>query len=149
MENLLQQAGAIRNQGAFYLALSGDHKNPTCATRDIAAVGAELLLDDSWSGQEGVPVLGPEDLSPNDMAQIMSEVLGRPIRFQQVSDETYKATLVRNRVSKAWAQGLVDMVTAIGRGIYNAQPRTPRSTTPTGFRQWCEEVLTPAVEQRP
>ncbi|MEV5748913.1 NAD(P)H-binding protein [Actinoallomurus sp. NPDC052308] len=147
MENLLQQVGAIRSQGAFYLALSGDHKNPTCATRDIAAVAAELLLDGSWSGQEGVPVLGPEDLSPNDMARIMSEVLGRPIRFQQVSGAAYKATLVRNGLSEPWAQGLADMTAAIDRGLYNARPHTPRSTTPTGFRQWCEEVLKPAVEQ--
>jgi hypothetical protein len=34
---------------------------------------------------------------------------------------------------------------AVDQGIYNAQPRTPRSTTPTTFRQWCEEALKPAV----
>ncbi|MCO5993399.1 NAD(P)H-binding protein [Actinoallomurus rhizosphaericola] len=145
MENTLQQVGALRNQGAFFLTLSPDRKNPTCATRDIAAVAAELLLDHSWSGQDGVPILGPEDLSPNDMTRIMSEVLGRPIRFQQVSGEAYKATLVRNGVSEVWAQGLVDMAAAVDEGLYRAQPRTPRSTTPTGFRQWCEEVLRPAV----
>jgi hypothetical protein len=27
----------------------------------------------------------------------------------------------------------------------NAEPLSPHSTTPTGFRQWCEEVLKPAV----
>lgn len=75
----------------------------------------------------------------------MSEVLGRPIRFQQVSGAAYKATLMRNGVSEAWAQGLVDMAAAIDQGLYRAQPRTPESTTPTGFRQWCEEVLKPAV----
>jgi uncharacterized protein YbjT (DUF2867 family) len=145
MENMLQQVDALKNQGVFFLTLSADRKNPTCATRDIAAVAAELLLDHSWSGQKGVPILGPEDLSPNDMARIMSEVLGRPIRFQQVTGEAYKANLVRRGVSEAWAQRLVDMAAAIDRGLYRAQPRTPRSTTPTGFRQWCEEVLKPAV----
>jgi hypothetical protein len=30
-------------------------------------------------------------------------------------------------------------------GMDNAEPRTPLSTTPTSFRQWCEEVLKPAV----
>lgn len=145
MENLLMQAGAIRSQGVFSLTLSGDRRNPMCATRDIAAVAARLLLDDSWSGQEGVPILGPEDLSPDDMARIMSEVLERPIRFQRISGEAYKATLVRNGVSEAWAQGLIDMAAAVDEGLYRARPRTPESTTPTGFRQWCEEVLKPAV----
>ena len=27
----------------------------------------------------------------------------------------------------------------------NAEPRTPLSTNPTSFRQWCEDVLKPVV----
>jgi uncharacterized protein YbjT (DUF2867 family) len=76
MDNVLRQVEAIKHQGAFFSPVSADRKLPSCATRDVAAVAARLLLDDSWSGQGGVPVLGPEDLSFNDMAQIMSEVLG-------------------------------------------------------------------------
>ncbi|GAA3203796.1 NmrA family NAD(P)-binding protein [Nonomuraea helvata] len=149
MENMLRQIEPIRSQGTFFLPMSGDRKLPSCATRDIAAVAAELLLDDSWSGQEGVPVLGPADLSAHDMAQIMSEVLERPVRFQQAPGDAYKATLMRHGMSEAWAQGMIDMTAAIDRGIYNAQPRTPRSTTPTSFRQWCEDVLKPAFSQSP
>jgi uncharacterized protein YbjT (DUF2867 family) len=85
MENMLGQVESIKSQGMSFLAISGDRKLPTCATRDIAAAATRLLLDDSCSGQDGVPVLGPEDLSPNDMAQIMSAVLERAVRFQQVS----------------------------------------------------------------
>jgi len=29
------------------------------------------------------------------------------------------------------------------QGLDTAEPRTPASTTPTSFRQWCEEVLKP------
>ncbi|MEV6118487.1 NAD(P)H-binding protein [Streptomyces sp. NPDC052109] len=146
MENMLLQAGAIKHRGMFFMTISPDHKLPTCATRDIATVAARLLLDDSWTGQAGVPVLGPEDLSPNDMARIMSEVLDRPIRFQQVPSEGYLASLTQNGISPAWAQGLVDMATEVEqRDIYRVEPRTPEATTPTTFRQWCEEVLKPAV----
>jgi uncharacterized protein YbjT (DUF2867 family) len=145
MENMLQQAGAIRDQGTFFLTISADLRTPACATRDIAAVAAELLLDDSWTGQDGVPVLGPEDLSPNDMAQIMSDVLQRPIRYQQVPAEGYKAALLEHGMTDAWAQGYIDMANAIDQGIYNAEPRTPGTSTPTTFRQWCREVLAPAV----
>jgi uncharacterized protein YbjT (DUF2867 family) len=145
MDNMLQQIEPIKNQGMFFLPLSGDRKLPTCATRDIAATAATLLLDDSWSGPGTVPILGPEDLSYNDMALIMSEVLQRPIRFQQVPGDAYQTTLMQHGMSEAWAQGLVDLLTAVDRGIYNAEPRTPQSTTPTSFRQWCEEVLKPAV----
>jgi uncharacterized protein YbjT (DUF2867 family) len=145
MENMLWQAAPIKSQGMFFSPISGDRKLPTCATRDIATVAAKLLLDDSWSGQDSVPILGPEDLSHNDMAQIMSEVLQRPVRFQQIPLEAYKANMVHGGTTEAWAQGLVDMAAAVDQGIYNAEPRTPQSTTPTSFRRWCEEVLKPAV----
>ena len=145
MDNMLWQVEPIKSQGMFFSPISGDRKVPTCATRDIAVAAAKLLLDDSWSGQDSVPILGPEDLSHNDMAQIMSEVLERPVRFQQIPGEAYKATLMQRGMTEAWAQGLIDMAAAVDQGIYNAEPRTPQSTTPTSFRQWCEKVLKPAV----
>ncbi|MFJ2958368.1 NAD(P)H-binding protein [Streptomyces sp. NPDC087270] len=145
MENLLQQLGPIRDQGVFFLPISGDRRIPTCATRDIAAVAAELLLDGSWDGQEGVPVLGAEDLSYRDMARVMSEVLGRPIRYQQVPGEAFKAQLTRQGMPGAWARSVVDLLAEVDAGCYDAEPRTARSTTPTTFRQWCEDVLKPAV----
>ena len=145
MDNILRQVGAIKSQGVFFSPISGDRKLPSCATRDIATVAADLLLDHSWSGQDSVPVLGPEDLSFNDMAQIMSEVLGRPVRFQQISGEAYRANLIGLGMSEAMAQGMLDMAVAKDNGLDNAEPRTPQSTTPTSFRQWCEDVLKPAV----
>ncbi|MFD0699000.1 NAD(P)H-binding protein [Paenibacillus sp. GCM10027628] len=145
MENMLWQVEPIKRQGMFFYPMSEDRKVPTCATRDIAVVAAKLLLDHTWSGQDRVPVLGPENLSFNDMAQIMSEVLERQVRFQQIPGEAYKATLIQHGMSEAWAQGLINMANAVDQGLYNSESRSPESTTPTSFRQWCEEELKPAV----
>jgi uncharacterized protein YbjT (DUF2867 family) len=145
MDNLLRQVESIRNRGVFVTPISGDRRLPTCASRDIAATAARLLLDDSWSGTGHVAVLGPEDLSFNDMAQIMSEVLGQPVGYQQIPAEALKSRLTGAGMSDAMAQATVDMIVAKDQGLDNAEPRTPESTTPTSFRQWCEEVLKPAV----
>jgi len=145
MDNLLRQVESIKNQGMFFLPISGDLKQPSCATRDTAAVAAKLLLDHSWGGVASRPVLGPEDLSYHDMAQIMSEVLGKPVRFQLLTGEAYKTRLLSRGMSEAMAQGNLDMWVAYNQGLDTAEPRTPESTTPTSFRQWCEEVLKPAV----
>ncbi|MGH3322704.1 MAG: NAD(P)H-binding protein [Streptosporangiaceae bacterium] len=145
MDNMLRQVEPIKSQGMFFSTISGDRRVPTCATRDIAAVAATLLLDEAWGGQETVPVLGPEYLSHTDMAQIMSEVLDRPIRYQQVPAEAHKATLMSHGMTEPWAQGLVDMTAAVDQGIYDLEPRTPLSAAPTTFHAWCEEVLKPAV----
>lgn len=42
-------------------------------------------------------------------------------------------------------KGLVDMTAAQDQGVYEVDPRAPQSPGRTGFRQWCEEVLKPAV----
>jgi len=144
MDNIIRQLEPIKSKGMFFSPISGDRKLPACASRDIAAVAARLLLDSSWGGQNDVAVLGPEDLSFNDMAQIMSEVLGKPIRFQQISLEAYKARFIEVGMSEAMAQGMTDMAIAKNNGLDNAEPRTPENTTPTSFRQWCVEVLKPA-----
>jgi uncharacterized protein YbjT (DUF2867 family) len=145
MDNILRQAAPIKSKGVFFSPIDGDRKMPTCVTRDIAAVAARLLLDRSWSGVDHVAVLGPEDLSFNDMARIMSEVLGKPVRYQQISFEAYKAGFIERGMSDAMAQGMADMAAAKNDGLDNAEPRTPENTTPTTFRAWCEEVLKPAV----
>ena len=145
MDNLLRQVPAIKDRGVFVTPISGDRKLPSCATRDIATAAARLLLDGSWSGAGHVAVLGPEDLSFNDMAQIMSEVLSQPVRYQQITGPALKDRLTGAGMSEAMAQATVDMMIAKDQGLDNAEPRTPESTTPTSFRQWCEQVLKPAV----
>jgi uncharacterized protein YbjT (DUF2867 family) len=145
MDNLLRQVEAIKKQGVFSLPISGDLKQPSACTRDIAATAAKLLLDHSWTGVASAPVLGPEDLSYNDMATIMSEVLGKPVRFQQIAGDAFKARLMQRGMSEAMAQANEDMWTAYGEGLDTAERRTPQATTPTSFRQWCEEELKPLV----
>lgn len=145
MENMLRLVEPLKNQGIFFGTMPPDLKVPQAATRDIGASGAKLLLNKSWTGQGGLAVLGPEDLSQNDMAAIMTAVLQKPIRFQQVSLEDTKAQLMEMGANPAFAQDYVAMFAAKDNGLDNAEARTPENTTPTTFRQWCEEVLKPAI----
>jgi uncharacterized protein YbjT (DUF2867 family) len=144
MENMLREVNSLKHQGTLFAPSRPDVKVPHVATRDIAATGTKLLLDRSWTGQGGAAVLGPEDLSLNDMAAILSDVLGKPIRFQSVPGETYKAQLMRYGASEHFAERLVTMYAAKSNGLDNEEPRNAENTTPTSFRQWCNEVLKPA-----
>jgi uncharacterized protein YbjT (DUF2867 family) len=145
MDNILRQAPAIKSQGMFFSPIDADRKLPSVATRDIATAASRLLLDDSWRGVNEVPLLGPEDLSFNDMAETISEVLGRQVGFQQTTFEAYKARFVELGMSDAMAQGMTDMAWAKNQGIDNAVTRTPENSTPTSFHHWAEAVLKPAV----
>jgi uncharacterized protein YbjT (DUF2867 family) len=145
MENMLRQVHPLKQQGMFFGPSRPDVKAPQVSTRDIAASAAKLLLDRSWTGQGGLAVLGPEDLSIDDMAAIMTDVLGKPIRYQTVPAEAYKAQLMSFGASEAFAQGLVEMHAAKDNGLDNHESRTAENTTATTFRKWCNEVLKPAV----
>lgn len=149
MENTLRNVQSLRSAGVFVGPSRRDLKQPFVATQDIAAVAARLLLDRSWSGPGGEAVLGPEDLSFDDRAAIMSEVLGRPIRYEQLPAAAHKAQLIKFGASEAFAQGLLDMHAAKDHGLDLSEPRTPENTTPTHFRDWCVEVLEPALSSEP
>ena len=145
MDNIARQAEAINHQGMFFSPIAGEHRLPSVATRDIAAAASRLLLDESWSGVEEVPLLGPEDLSFNDMAEIISEVLGKEVRFVQTTFEAYKDRFIGFGMSEAMAQGMTDMAWAKNEGLDNGVIRTPENSTPTSFRQWSEAELKSTV----
>lgn len=81
-----------------------------------------------------------------EMAEILSEVLGKPVRFVQGSRHEYKKGFLGYGYSEAMAQSMVNMDIAAERGINNAVQRTAENSTPTSFRQWVEEVLKPAFD---
>jgi uncharacterized protein YbjT (DUF2867 family) len=144
MENMLRNLESLRGQGVFAGPRRSDVRAPCVATRDIASVAAELLRERTWSGPGGVAVLGPEDLSLDDMAAIASDVLERPIRYQQQPADRYKAQLMSYGASEEFARGMVDMHAAKDNGLDLSEPRTAENTTPTSFREWCSTVLKPA-----
>lgn len=146
MDNMLRQVASIRDHGVFTGTLAADRKAPAVATRDIAAVAARLLLDRSWTGTGEVPVLGPEDLSANDMARIMSDVLGRPVRYRRQTLDELRTALTSNGLGDVLVNGYLEMMSAAQDGLNDAVPRTPETASPTTFRVWCEEVLKPAVQ---
>lgn len=144
-ENLLEEADSIRDKGVFTDVVDADRKAPLVAVADIAAIAAGLLLDRSWTGIDDVPVLGPQDVSPNDLARVMTEQFGRPVRYErQPFDEMY-TTLVGYGLNEAFVQGIVDMKRAKDQGLDAGVARTPDTASPTSFEQWCAETLKPAV----
>ncbi|WP_441246937.1 NAD(P)H-binding protein [Kitasatospora sp. McL0602] len=144
-ENLLEESDSIRERGVFTDVVDADRKAPLVAVADIAAVAAGLLLDRSWSGSDSVPVLGPQDLSPNDLARVMTEQLGHDVRYERQSLDELHATLVGYGLDKAFVQGIVDMKRAKDEGLDSGVHRTPDTTSATSFERWCAQTLKPAV----
>ncbi|MFG2543136.1 NAD(P)H-binding protein [Streptomyces sp. NPDC048594] len=144
-ENVLEEADSIREKGVFSDLVDADRRAPMVAVADIAAAAAGLLLDRSWTGTGSVPVLGPRDLSPNDLARIMTERLGLPVRYERQSPDDVRTTLVGYGLDPAFVEGIVDMKRAKDDGLDAGVARTPDTASPTTFEQWCAQTLEPAV----
>lgn len=146
-DNLLRQVASIRDHGVFFQPVSADRRMPMVATRDIAAAAADLLLHRTWTGNGTRAVLGPQVLSFDQVAEILSEELGRPVRCEFVSTDTQRAQLAAAGYSASMIDMMTEMMVAKEKGLDDAEPRTLESISPTTVRTWCQEVLKPAVER--
>ena len=79
---------------------------PFVDTNDIADVVTEALLNDTYNSQI-LTVTGPRKLTFSEIAEILSEKLGREIQYHPVSMEEFKAGLVQAGVpdSFIWLLG--------------------------------------------
>jgi len=60
------------------------------ATADIGRVAAELLQQ-NWDGQKIIELEGPCKISPNDIANSFSKILGIPVRMEAVPREQWES----------------------------------------------------------
>ncbi|MBE1160416.1 NmrA family NAD(P)-binding protein [Dyella acidiphila] len=147
MENIARQVGPMKEKGLCFGPIDPDKKLPLTATRDMASVAAQWLAHDNWTGQHELPVIGPEDLSYNDMAAIISDVTGREIRYQQIGLEQLKQQFIGRGATESFAAGYVDMYRAKNEGMDNAAERDAESRQRITFRQWVERTLKPAMAE--
>ncbi|WP_437578310.1 NmrA family NAD(P)-binding protein [Sorangium sp. So ce887] len=82
---------------------------------DIAEVAARALLDEAPHNASHV-ITGPEALSYDDVAAIVSEVAGRTIRHIRVDEDAARAHLVKAGVPAPYAAFLVRLDLAIRDG---------------------------------
>lgn len=97
-DNYLMGWDMIRHLGVFAMPLGqGDEqKNAPPSNEDIAKVAAAALMHpEKYAGQQFRPT-GPQLLSPNDMARIMGQVLGRRVRYMDVSEKMMTKALRAN-----------------------------------------------------
>lgn len=88
MQNLLDQKKYIVEEGIFY-SPSGDADIPLIDTRDISLVAKEILTGGAHSG-ETYTLSGPEAISYHECASILSEILGKTVKYYPESfDEAW------------------------------------------------------------
>jgi len=72
--------------------------------RDVAAVAARTLYEDGHAGGDYV-LTGPDSLSQAAQVRIIGDVLGRPVRFEELSPDEF-----RSETAGSWPRPVVDML---------------------------------------
>jgi uncharacterized protein YbjT (DUF2867 family) len=116
------------------------------ATRDIGARAAEILLARETKGQRVVELHGGPETSYEEVAEVLTEVLGRPVEHVTVSGEQFVGALTGMGVSQVLAEALVELSGAIASGhVRHREPRSAENATPTDYRTFAAEVFKPAL----
>jgi uncharacterized protein YbjT (DUF2867 family) len=112
----------------------GDAPTAPIHERDIAAVAVRALLEEGHDGAEYV-LTGPQSLSQREQVITIGEVIGRPLRFEELSPEEARRELpfpapALNMLLNAWsaALGQPALVTSTVAEITGRPART--------FRDW-------------
>jgi uncharacterized protein YbjT (DUF2867 family) len=104
MQVYLRDAPAIAAEGAFTLAL-GDTELSPVDVEDIAKVAFRLLRDGGHEG-ESLDMTGPEALTMSDVAERISQAIGKPVRYVDVSPEVRRRNLLASGISPGFADAL-------------------------------------------
>ena len=107
-----------------------------------------MLLDKSWTRQSAVGILGPQDLSYNEIAKIISAVLKKEITYATIPADSYVGMLKQFGSSEAAAKDLVDLYSSMTKGTFCRVERNATNSSPTGFQDWCERILKPMIENK-
>lgn len=77
----------------------------------------------------------------------MSDVLGRPVAYQQTSIEDFTAQMSEWGANDQTVREMTEMLVAQDEGLYEADWKAAIPTS-TDFRTWCQQVLRPATNAR-
>jgi uncharacterized protein YbjT (DUF2867 family) len=107
--------------------------------RDVAAVAARTLYQDGHAGGDYV-LTGPESLSQAEQVRIIGDVLGRLIKFEELSPDEF-----RSETEGSWPRPVVDMLldawgATIGRPAFITSTVSGiLGSAPRSFRQWAAD----------
>ncbi len=114
---------------------------PTAPTheRDIAAVAVHALCEDGHAGAEYL-VTGPQSLSQSEQISAIGDVIGRPLRMEDISPEEARSELLPIIPARAVEMLLAAWAGAMGQpALVTSTVEEVTGTPARTFRDWTED----------
>lgn len=116
MQNLLDDVETIQSDGFFARATPPDSRINVVDTRDVAQVAVESLLDNRHRGEIYKPT-GPEPITFEQMARVLSTVTGTSVEFREISPKQARQSLREDDTPEWLIESMVGLQVAFGTGI--------------------------------
>jgi uncharacterized protein YbjT (DUF2867 family) len=141
IENHAWDVTTARSEGKIYSNLDPlDHKFSLVATADIGKAGADVLRQE-WTGTRYIEVAGPEQYSPNDIAQALSGALGRSIEAVAVPRDKWTEFFVSQGMPAGRTEPRAEMVDGFNSGwIHFGVPGTEHITGKVSLKSVIEKL---------
>ncbi|TDO52349.1 uncharacterized protein YbjT (DUF2867 family) [Kribbella sp. VKM Ac-2527] len=104
--NVVGMFGAQLRAGEIVRGPYADFAEAFVHEVDLAEVIARALLDESLDGLR-IPVTGPQSLTHSEIVAVIGEVLGRPVRFEEVPPQVAARGLVAHGLAEAFVSALM------------------------------------------
>ena len=142
MQNMLAQAANIKNDGKIVQPWPKDVRVALVDVRDTAALGARVLRDPKRHAGKMYWFTGAAT-TYGDFANVISEALGRPIAYQELTLEQAQEGMKKRGMPDWLAAHLIAMARAGGNGAFAREDTQPIrdivGRAPIGTKQFVED----------
>ncbi|MGS2646283.1 NmrA family NAD(P)-binding protein [Streptosporangium sp. LJ11] len=139
MSNTLEWAESVRDEGVVREAFAGA-RSAMIHEADIAAVAATALTADGHAGQE-YWLTGPQALTPPEKVRVIGDVLGREVRYIELTGDEVVAEWRRTGYSDEDVEFFLTMRTNPPEAGYTVLPTVEKVTGKPArtFAEWVRE----------
>jgi uncharacterized protein YbjT (DUF2867 family) len=137
MQVCFREAPTIASEGVFYLPLQDARLAPV-DVEDIAKAAFALLHGHGHEGK-AYEMTGPEALTMDEVAERLSTVLGKPIRYVNVAPDEKRRTLLSAGIPPAFADAMDELFRERRKGAESTVNLSTHETLrvrPTTFEEF-------------
>lgn len=138
MENLLGNIAMVRGMGILGSSIGPGVKIHFIAAADIARVAAERLKQRDFAGKKVQELIGPRDVSMQEVATVLGKAIGKPdLAYVQFPYEEAVKAMVGMGFSPSIAENFVELSRGFNdREVFRAKSRDAKNTTPTSIEEF-------------
>ena len=144
LDNALLNIPLIKGMGVNGSTADAEHQIPMVATKDIAVIAANHLVERDFQGKSVQPILGDRNYSFKELTGIIGKAIGKPdLQYVQFPIEQAKQAMIGQGLSADIANDIIGMETALKNGIMNYEQRFAENSSPTSAEAFVKDVFVP------